>query len=78
MSAGESAPVALNAANEIAVEQFLQGKLAFDRIPGIIEDVLTRVEAVALRDLAHVLEVDHQARASARALAAASGAALHR
>jgi 1-deoxy-D-xylulose-5-phosphate reductoisomerase len=78
LSAAESAPVALNAANEIAVEQFLQGRLAFDRIPGIIEDVLSRVEAVALRDLAHVLEVDNQARASARALAAASGTALHR
>ena len=69
MEAGESAPVTLNAANEIAVEQFLQGALAFDRIPGIIEDVLSRAATVALHDLAHVLEVDSEARALARSLA---------
>jgi 1-deoxy-D-xylulose-5-phosphate reductoisomerase len=62
IEAGESVPVTLNAANEIAVEQFLRGALSFDRIPGLIEDVLSRTSAVALRDLDHVLEVDREAR----------------
>jgi 1-deoxy-D-xylulose-5-phosphate reductoisomerase len=69
MAAGESAPVTLNAANEIAVEQFLLGALAFDRIPGIIEEVLSRAATVTLHDLAHVLEVDREARALARSFA---------
>jgi 1-deoxy-D-xylulose-5-phosphate reductoisomerase len=64
--AGESAPVTLNAANEIAVDEFLRGALRFDRIPALIEEVLSRAPVVALRDLAHVLDVDQQARAVAR------------
>jgi 1-deoxy-D-xylulose-5-phosphate reductoisomerase len=75
LEAGESAPVTLNAANEIAVERFLQGALAFDRIPALIEDVLSRASVVALRDLAHVLEVDREARALTRELL--TGARLH-
>jgi 1-deoxy-D-xylulose-5-phosphate reductoisomerase len=75
LDAGESAPVTLNAANEIAVERFLQGGLAFDRIPALIEDVLSRTRVIVLRDLAHVLEVDREARALARELVA--GARLH-
>ena len=73
LEAGESAPVTLNAANEIAVEQFLQGALTFDRIPGLIEDVLSRAPVLALRDLAHVLEVDREARALANELIARRG-----
>jgi 1-deoxy-D-xylulose-5-phosphate reductoisomerase len=75
LDAGESAPVTLNAANEIAVERFLQGGLAFDRIPVLIEDVLSRMPVVALRDLAHVLEVDREARGLALELV--EGARLH-
>jgi 1-deoxy-D-xylulose-5-phosphate reductoisomerase len=70
LEAGESAPVTLNAANEVAVERFLQGLLAFDRIPALIEDVLSRASVVALRDLAHVLEIDREARALTRELLA--------
>jgi 1-deoxy-D-xylulose-5-phosphate reductoisomerase len=66
LEAGESGPVTLNAANEVAVERFLRGELSFDRIPGVIEDVLSRVQAAQLRDLQHVLEVDLEARAVAR------------
>jgi 1-deoxy-D-xylulose-5-phosphate reductoisomerase len=72
LDAGESAPVTLNAANEIAVERFLQGGLAFDRIPALIEDVLSRTRVIVLRDLAHVLEVDREARALARELVEAA------
>jgi 1-deoxy-D-xylulose-5-phosphate reductoisomerase len=66
LEAGESGPVTLNAANEVAVERFLRGELSFDRIPGVIEDVLSRVQAAQLRDLQHVLEVDLEARTVAR------------
>jgi 1-deoxy-D-xylulose-5-phosphate reductoisomerase len=74
LAAGESGPVTLNAANEVAVERFLRGGLSFDRIPGVIEDVLARAPVATLRDLAHVLEVDREARALARECLAAPGA----
>jgi 1-deoxy-D-xylulose-5-phosphate reductoisomerase len=66
LEAGESGPVTLNAANEVAVERFLQRELSFDRIPGVIEDVLSRAQPAQLRSLQHVLEVDLEARALAR------------
>ena len=71
MLAGESGPVALNAANEIAVACFLRGELAFNRIPGLIEEVLTRTPATALTDLPEVLELDREARSLARQLISA-------
>ena len=72
--AGETGPVTLNAANEVAVDRFLRRELTFDRIPAIIEEVLTRAPAGALGDLAHVLEVDREARALARECLARHGA----
>jgi 1-deoxy-D-xylulose-5-phosphate reductoisomerase len=72
LSAGGSAPVTLNAANEIAVEQFLSGALAFNRIPGLIEEVLSRAAVLELRDLDHVLDIDREARVLAGELIARS------
>jgi 1-deoxy-D-xylulose-5-phosphate reductoisomerase len=66
LAAGGSAAVALNAANEVAVEQFLRGELDFTRIPALIEDVLGRVRRVALERLEDVVEADRSARACAR------------
>jgi len=71
LEAGESGPVILNAANEVAVDRFLGRELSFDRIPVVIEEVLTRAPVGALGDLAHVLEVDREARALARECVAA-------
>ena len=65
LEAGETGPVTLNAANEVAVDRFLRRELTFDRIPAVIEEVLTRAPAGALGDLTHVLEVDREARALA-------------
>jgi 1-deoxy-D-xylulose-5-phosphate reductoisomerase len=70
LTAGGSAPVTLNAANEIAVERFLSGALAFDRIPELIEEVLSRAAVLELRDLDHVLDVDREARVLAGELIA--------
>jgi 1-deoxy-D-xylulose-5-phosphate reductoisomerase len=55
----------LNAANEVAVEQFLKGELAFDRIAHLIEDVLSRVDGMPVERLEDVLTADRAAREAA-------------
>jgi len=69
MARGDSAPVALNAANEVAVEAFLEGGLRFDRIPELVEAVLQRVEAKRIESLEDVLEQDRVARCAASDIA---------
>lgn len=79
LAAEHGAPVVLNAANEVAVEQFLCGKLSFDRIPALIEEVLGRVSASAATDLEEILDLDRAARAVAHErMSAASSSALRR
>ena len=65
MRAGDSAPAVLNAANEIAVEYFLGGRIGFDRIPGLVGAVLEQVQLVPLNGLDDVMEQDRVARACA-------------
>jgi 1-deoxy-D-xylulose-5-phosphate reductoisomerase len=65
METGDSAPAVLNAANEIAVEQFLEGRIGFTRIPELVETVLNRVPVTPLASLDDVLEQDRLARACA-------------
>ena len=62
LRAGGSAAIVLNAANEVAVENFLAGKLGFMRIPSLIEAVLGEITLRPVRDLDDVLEVDGEAR----------------
>ncbi len=62
---GGTAPAALNAANEIAVESFLAGRLAFTAIAEIIEKVLGEVNAEPLLSIEQVYAVDVEARALA-------------
>ena len=62
MRTGESAPVTLNAANEVAVESFLQGKIGFDRIPQLVSGVMDSVEITAVNNLDDVLGQDQLAR----------------
>jgi 1-deoxy-D-xylulose-5-phosphate reductoisomerase len=62
---GGTAPAALNAANEIAVEAFLGGRLAFTGIPDVIEKVLGEVDVEPLQGLDQVYAVDVEARALA-------------
>jgi len=66
LAAGESAPAALNAANEVAVEAFLGGRIPFVAIPEVIKMTLDRHEPVALRQIDEVLHVDRRAREIAR------------
>ncbi|HMB60756.1 MAG TPA: 1-deoxy-D-xylulose-5-phosphate reductoisomerase, partial [Xanthomonadales bacterium] len=65
MREGESLPVTLNAANEIAVEAFLQEQIRFDQIPSLVARVMDAAERLTIRDLADVLETDAQARRQA-------------
>jgi 1-deoxy-D-xylulose-5-phosphate reductoisomerase len=63
---GGTAPALLNAANEVAVEAFLAGRLAFTGIPGVIADTLDVVPSGAADDLGEVMEADARARRVAR------------
>jgi 1-deoxy-D-xylulose-5-phosphate reductoisomerase len=71
MQRGGTAPTILNAANEIAVEQFLQGKCRFVDIARIIESVLANASIESAVSLDVILHADAQARTSALAVVAA-------
>lgn len=59
---GGAAPIVLNAANEIAVEAFLQERIRFTQIPQLIEDMLSLDMATQVDTLEHVVAIDQQAR----------------
>lgn len=58
-------PAVLNAANEVAVQSFLESKITFDRIPHAIENTLEQVENMPVNSLDALLEADAKARRSA-------------
>lgn len=61
--AGGGASTVLNAANEIAVEAFIAGRITFDRIPALVEETCARLGAQpAPADVAEALQLDAQAR----------------
>ncbi|MDP9708669.1 UNVERIFIED_ORG: 1-deoxy-D-xylulose-5-phosphate reductoisomerase [Pseudomonas fluorescens] len=60
--AGNSAPAMLNAANEVAVAAFLDGRVRYLEIASIIEEVLNLEPVVALDDLDAVFAADATAR----------------
>jgi 1-deoxy-D-xylulose-5-phosphate reductoisomerase len=61
-------PAILNAANEVAVEAFLQRSLNFLAIPAVIEAVLAKMTGGPIRSLEDVLAADAEARRLAREL----------
>ena len=61
--AGGTAPALLNAANEVAVNAFLEGRLGFADIPVVVESVLSRLPARPADELNTILEDDSAARA---------------
>lgn len=67
---GGLTPTILNAANEIAVEAFLDRRIAFYDIPGVVEATLSadRSNQAEVEDLEAVLAVDKRAREIAAAL----------
>lgn len=64
---GGTYPAAMNAANEVAVEAFLDGSLSFVDIVEVIEEVLASHENGDASSLQSVLEADRAARAAATA-----------
>jgi 1-deoxy-D-xylulose-5-phosphate reductoisomerase len=64
--AGGLHPVVLNAANEVAVEAFLEGRLNFPGIAAVIEAVVERSSGGAIGDLADVIAADAEGRVHAR------------
>jgi 1-deoxy-D-xylulose-5-phosphate reductoisomerase len=66
--AGGSAPAVLNAADEMAVQAFLERRLSFPGILRVLEGSLERVPQRPLEEVADVQEVDREARAVAREL----------
>jgi len=66
LAAGGTAPVVLNAANEIAVAAFLDGTLPFLAIPELIEATLEAMPPEPVADLAGVIHADLTAREQAQ------------
>jgi 1-deoxy-D-xylulose-5-phosphate reductoisomerase len=60
--AGGTAPCVLNAANEIAVHAFLEGRLRFNDIARVIEQTLSELPAEPVRAFESLYEADRQAR----------------
>jgi 1-deoxy-D-xylulose-5-phosphate reductoisomerase len=68
LEADRSLPIVLNAANEVAVASFLEGRLGFTAIPDVIADAMDRHTAAPVETLAAVRAVDAWARAHAEAV----------
>ncbi|KLJ01670.1 1-deoxy-D-xylulose-5-phosphate reductoisomerase [Luteimonas sp. FCS-9] len=65
LEAGGTAPALLNAANEVAVSAFLQGRIRFLAIPALVEHVLAALPALPADTLDVLRDADAQARRAA-------------
>jgi len=74
LEAGGASTCILNAADEIAVEWFLQGKIPFPAIADVVRETLSASAPSAPRTIGEVLEADRNARLLARKFAEASAA----
>jgi 1-deoxy-D-xylulose-5-phosphate reductoisomerase len=73
--AGGTAPCSLNAANEVAVHAFLQGRLAFAAIPRVIEETLERTPQPPVHSFDALAHADGEARRVAAELVEALASA---
>lgn len=62
MAAGGTAPAILNAANEVAVSAFLQGRAAFLAIPALVANALSTLSSESADTLEGLLAADQRAR----------------
>jgi 1-deoxy-D-xylulose-5-phosphate reductoisomerase len=74
--AGGSAPCALNAADEVAVEAFLGGEIPFTAIPEVIASVLEETDPQPFGHFEELFECDARSRALAARQVAATGAGI--
>ncbi|WP_366656273.1 1-deoxy-D-xylulose-5-phosphate reductoisomerase [Fodinicurvata sp. EGI_FJ10296] len=65
LRSGESLPTTLNAANEVAVAAFLEGRLGFLDIVRVVNEVCGTMPVASLESLDHVYELDRAAREEA-------------
>ena len=63
---GGSAPIVMNAANEIAVSRFLAGQIKFLDIARVVEETMETTPPVQFHAISEVIEIDGEARARAR------------
>ena len=77
LRSGGTAPAVLNAANEVAVESFLDNRIGFDGIPSIIASVLDAHTPVEASSLGAVLDADAWARRKAWEFADHTCSAAH-
>jgi 1-deoxy-D-xylulose-5-phosphate reductoisomerase len=61
-------PAVMNAANEVAVQAFLEGRISFLQIPELISGVMKRHQAAAVRSVSDVVSADRSARRLAEEL----------
>jgi 1-deoxy-D-xylulose-5-phosphate reductoisomerase len=73
--AGGSATCILNAADEIAVEAFLAGRIGYPSIYDVVRETLDRMPARTPRTVGEILEIDRESRAEALGLVEARAAA---
>ena len=64
LDAGGAAPAAFNAANEVAVDAFIERKIGFLQIPKIIESTLKQIPSTHPENLQEVLDADQVAQIS--------------
>ena len=67
---GGTAPAWLSAANEVAVEAFLAGRVLWSQIPAIIEETLQQHDGVNAHEVDDILEADRAARRAAEKVVA--------
>lgn len=63
---GGTLPAVLNAANEVAVQRFLEGSLAFPDIGGLVEEIMEQHQLVESPDLDQIIAADQWARSASR------------
>ncbi|HKQ98062.1 MAG TPA: 1-deoxy-D-xylulose-5-phosphate reductoisomerase [Candidatus Polarisedimenticolia bacterium] len=73
LATGGTAPAALNAANEVAVQAFLDGRLPFPGIARLVDQVLQRHTVAPLGSLQDVVHADAAARRRAEEILAMKG-----
>jgi 1-deoxy-D-xylulose-5-phosphate reductoisomerase len=73
---GGSATCTLNAADEIAVEAFLQGAIGYTAIAEVVQETLSRAPGRRPASIGDILEIDGESRALARRLVAARAGAV--
>lgn len=68
LESGGSAPIVLNAANEVAVAGFLAGSLRFPEIARFVQQALERASFAAPKSIEEVMEIDRETRSNVAAM----------